>query len=50
MVLDRNIEALGEGLIKDVRPQVSFATMDGKDLGRIERMIAQKKQLKVITK
>ncbi len=50
MVLDRNIEALGEGLLKDVRPQVSFATMDGKDLGRIERMIAQKKQLKVITK
>jgi len=49
-VLDRNIESLGEGLLKDVRPQVSFATMDGKDLGRVERMIAQKKLLKVITK
>ena len=50
LVLDRNIEPLGEGLLKDVRPQVSFAAMDGKDLGRVERMIAQKKQLKVITK
>jgi hypothetical protein len=50
LVLDRNIEPLGEGLLKDVRPQVSFAVMDGKDLGRVERMIAQKKQLKVITK
>jgi tetratricopeptide (TPR) repeat protein len=50
MVLDRNIEPLGEGLLKDVRPQVSFATMEGKDLGKIERMIAQKKLLKVITK
>jgi hypothetical protein len=49
-VLDRNIESLGEGLLKDVRPQVSFATMDGKDLGKVERMIAQKKLLKVITK
>jgi hypothetical protein len=49
-VLDRNIEALGEGLLKDVRPQVSFATMDGRDLGKVERMIAQKKLLKVITK
>jgi hypothetical protein len=49
-VLDRNIEPLGEGLLKDVRPQVSFATMDGKDLGKVERMIAQKKLLKVITK
>ena len=50
MVLDRNIEPLGEGLLKDVRPQVSFATMEGKDLGKVERMIAQKKLLKVITK
>ena len=50
VVLDRNIESLGEGLLKDVRPQVSFATMDGKDLGKVERMIAQKKLLKVITK
>ncbi len=50
LVLDRNIEPLGEGLLKDVRPQVSFAAMDGKDLGKVERMIAQKKQLKVITK
>jgi tetratricopeptide (TPR) repeat protein len=49
-VLDRNIESLGEGLLKDVRPQVSFATMDGRDLGKIERMMAQKKLLKVITK
>ncbi len=50
VVLDRNIEPLGEGLLKDVRPQVSFANMDAKDLAKIERMIAQKKQLKVITK
>ena len=50
LVLDRNIEPLGEGLLKDVRPQVSFAAMEGKDLGKVERMIAQKKQLKVITK
>jgi tetratricopeptide (TPR) repeat protein len=50
MVLDRNIEPLGEGLLKDVRPQVSFAAMEGKDLGKVERMIAQKKLLKVITK
>ena len=50
MVLDRNIEPLGEGLLKDVRPQVSFAVMDSKDLGKVERMIAQKKLLKVITK
>jgi hypothetical protein len=49
-VLDRNIEPVGEGLLKDVRPQVSFAVMDGKDLGKVERMIAQKKLLKVITK
>ena len=50
VVLDRNIEPLGEGLLKDVRPQVSFATMEAKDLGKVERMIAQKKLLKVITK
>jgi tetratricopeptide (TPR) repeat protein len=50
VVLDRNIESLGEGLLKDVRPQVSFAAMDGRDLGKVERMIAQKKLLKVITK
>jgi hypothetical protein len=50
LVLDRNIEPLGEGVLKDVRPQVSFAAMEGKDLGKIERMIAQKRQLKVITK
>lgn len=49
-VLDRNIEPLGEGLLKDVRPQVSFAVMESKDLGRVERMVAQKKLLKVITK
>jgi hypothetical protein len=50
LVLDRNIEPLGEGLLKDVRPQVSFAAMESKDLGKVERMIAQKKLLKVITK
>ena len=49
-VLDRNIESLGEGLLKDVRPQVSLAAMDGRDLGKVERMIAQKKLLKAITK
>ena len=50
VVLDRNIESLGEGLLKDVRPQVSFAALDGKDVGKVERLIAQKKILKVITK
>ena len=50
VVLDRNIESLGEGLLKDVRPQVSFAALDGKDVGKVERLIAQKKLLKVITK
>jgi hypothetical protein len=49
-VLDRNVESLGEGLLKDVRPQVSFAAMEGRDLGKVERMIAQKKLLKAITK
>jgi tetratricopeptide (TPR) repeat protein len=50
VVLDRNIESLGEGLLKDVRPQVSYAALDGKDVGKVERLIAQKKLLKVITK
>ena len=50
VVLDRNIESLGEGLLKDVRPQVSFAALDSKDVGKVERLIAQKKLLKVITK
>jgi len=50
VVLARNIESLGEGLLKDVRPQVSFAALDGKDVGKVERLIAQKKILKVITK
>jgi tetratricopeptide (TPR) repeat protein len=50
VVLDRNIESLGEGLLKDVRPQVSFAALDGKDVSKVERLIAQKKLLKVITK
>ncbi len=50
MVLDRNIETLGEGTLRDVRPQVSFCAMDARDLAKVERLLAQKKSLKVITK
>lgn len=50
VVLDRNIEPLGEGLLSEVRPQVSFAVIKGEELVRIERGVAQKKSVKVITK
>jgi tetratricopeptide (TPR) repeat protein len=50
LVLDRNIESLGEGMLKDVRPQVSFCVVEARDLGKIEKLIAQKKVLKAITK
>lgn len=50
MVLDRNIETVGEGMVRDVRPQVSFCAMEARDLTKVERLLAQKKSLKVITK
>jgi len=50
LVLDRNIETVGEGVLKDVRPQVSFCVMEARDLTKVERLMAQKKTLKVITK
>src|SRR2546430_11857637 len=50
VILDRNIEPLGEGLLNEVRPQLSFAILRSEDLGKVERLVAQKKNLKVITK
>ncbi|MBI4607935.1 MAG: hypothetical protein HY726_02865 [Candidatus Rokubacteria bacterium] len=51
VVLDRNVELLAEGLLTEVRPQVSFADIKkGEELSRIERHVAQRKSLKVITK
>lgn len=50
VVLDRNVEPLGEGLLNEVRPQVSFAVVRGEELGRIERSVAQRRTVKVITK
>jgi hypothetical protein len=49
-VLDRSIGLLGEGSLVEVRPQVSFLTIRSKELGQIERQMAQGKSLKVITK
>lgn len=49
-VLDRNVETLGEGMLSEVRPQVSFCIIKGEELRRIERNISLRKSLKVITK
>jgi hypothetical protein len=50
VVLDRNIEPVGEGLLSEVRPQVSFAVVKSDALGKAERFVTQKKTVKVITK
>lgn len=50
VVLDRNIEPVGEALLGEVRPQVSFAAIKGEALAKAERLVTQKKTLKVITK
>lgn len=49
-LLDRNTETLGEGLLNEVRPQVSYAVVRGEGLGRIERGVANRKTLRAITK
>lgn len=50
VVLDRSIEIVGEGLLSEVRPQVSFAVIKGEGFSKAERFMAQKKILKAITK
>ena len=47
-VLDRPIESLGEGLLKEVKEKISYAEM--RDAARVEQTVAQKKLVKVITK
>ncbi len=50
LVLDRSIEPLGEGLLNEVRPALSFAILKAEDLRKVEQLVSQKKNLKVITK
>jgi tetratricopeptide (TPR) repeat protein len=47
-VLDRPIESLGEGVLKEIKEKISYAEM--RDSARVEQTIAQKKVVKVITK
>lgn len=47
-VLDRPIESLGEGLLKEVKEKISYAEV--RDAGKVEQSVAQKKTVKVITK
>jgi hypothetical protein len=47
-VLDRPIEALGEGHLREIREKISYC--DVRDPGRVEQVVAQKKLVKVITK
>jgi len=47
-VLDRPIESLGEGLLKEVKEKISYCEI--RDPGRVEQLVAQKKLVKVITK
>ena len=47
-VLDRPIESLGEGVLKEVKEKISYAEM--RDFARVEQNVAQKKVVKVITK
>jgi hypothetical protein len=47
-VLDRPIESLGEGMLKEIKDKISYAEV--RDPGKVEQMIAQKKLVKVITK
>ncbi|HEV8306245.1 MAG TPA: CsgG/HfaB family protein [Methylomirabilota bacterium] len=50
VVLGRSTDTLGEGLLSEVTPQFSFAVIKGTVLGLIERHLAQRRELKVITK
>jgi len=47
-VLDRPIESLGEGHLKEVKEKISYCEV--RELGRVEQVVAQKKVVKVITK
>jgi tetratricopeptide (TPR) repeat protein len=47
-VLDRPIESLGEGLLKEIKEKISYCEM--RDSGKVEQFVAQKKLVKVITK
>jgi len=47
-VLDRPIESLGEGLLKEVKEKISYCEI--RDPGKVEQLVAQKKLVKVITK
>lgn len=47
-VLDRPIESLGEGHLKEIREKISYCEM--RDAARVEQFVAQKKLVKVITK
>jgi tetratricopeptide (TPR) repeat protein len=47
-VLDRPIESLGEGLLKEVKEKISYCEV--RDPGKVEQVVAQKKIVKVITK
>jgi len=47
-VLDRPIESLGEGVLKEVKEKISYAEMS--NIAKVEQNVAQKKVVKVITK
>src|SRR6266850_247012 len=47
-VLDRPIESLGEGLLKEIKEKISYCEI--RDPGKVEQLVAQKKLVKVITK
>ena len=47
-VLDRPIESLGEATLKEIKEKISYAEM--RDVAKVEQTVAQKKQVKVITK
>ena len=47
-MLDRPIESLGEGLLKEIKEKISYAEV--RDPGKVEQIVAQKKVVKVITK
>jgi hypothetical protein len=47
-VLDRPIESLGEGLLKEIKEKISYCEV--RDPGKVEQIVAQKKVVKVITK
>src|SRR5262249_22720445 len=47
-VLDRPIESLGDGHLKEIREKISYCEV--RDPARVEQVMAQKKLVKVITK